>query len=76
MDRVTAASSICQPLLHALHTDAIATAVRNRAVQQLNTLRNAKHKGKLFGLLCSVYQALKALCLLSLITWMYGLALN
>lgn len=38
MDRVTAASSMCQPSLHALHTEATAAAVRDRATPQLNVL--------------------------------------
>lgn len=48
MDRVTAASSMCQPSLHALHTEttAAAAAARYRATQQLNTLKKSKKTQK------------------------------
>lgn len=51
MDRVTAASSMCQPSLHALHTEATAAAVRNSATQQPNTYlkSNIEKENRLFS---------------------------
>lgn len=46
MDRVTAASSMCQPSLHALHTEATAAAVRNTATQYI--FKKQYRKGKPF----------------------------
>lgn len=67
MDRVAAASSICQPSLHALHTEATAATVCNRATQQLNVFKKTKLQRKTVP--CLVYQPWKASCLLSLITF-------
>lgn len=54
MDRVTAASSMCQLSLHALHTEgATAAAVRNRANSAAAyTKEKAKHGGELLCSLC------------------------
>lgn len=59
MDRVTAASSVCQPSLHAPHTFAAAAAVRSRAAQQLNTLKESKIQMKTVQ---SVHHWLIVLC--------------
>ncbi|KAI9538221.1 hypothetical protein NQZ68_017955 [Dissostichus eleginoides] len=51
MDGVTAASSTCQPSLHALHTEATAAATRQHS-RARNDFNKTKIKVELFALQC------------------------
>lgn len=77
MDRVTAASSMCQPSLHALHTEATAAAVRNSATQQPNTyLKSNIQKEKPFVLQGMGFKYSEELYLISLTPFSSFFVLN
>ena len=74
MDRVTAASSVCQPSLHALHTYATAAAAagRNRAAQQLNTLSESKNTNENCSVCAPTFDSVVS----GLVTLLCGFTLN